>query len=95
MRRSQTLPAHGSLFGDKVDASSQNVQVILRVRPLTLMYYSGANGAGHQLASETLTEAQQLAQSRCIKDIIDNKVIVLHKSEEQFTFDFIAGEDIT
>lgn len=50
---------------------------------------------GHQLASEALSEADNLSQQRCIKEVMDNKVIILHKSEEQFTFDYIAGEDIT
>lgn len=68
----------------------------MRVRPLTQSYHTRANGDGHQLVSATMSGLQSLAQKRCIKAVIDSRVVVLDtKDEEQFTFDFVAGEDIT
>ena len=82
-RKSDMLPASSSLFAEKTgDSGGQNVQVILRVRPLTLSYHSKHDGDGHQLVSQVLSEEQNLAQNRCIKQIINETAIVLHKSDE-------------
>lgn len=43
---------------DGESSSSQNVQVILRVRPLTFAYHTGSNGLGHQLTTEIMSEAE-------------------------------------
>ena len=96
LRKSEMLPANSSLFTESSsESTTQNVQVILRVRPLTFSYHTKSDGQGHQLMSSVVSEEQNLAQNRCIKSIVNNNVLVLHKSDEQFTFDFIAGEDIT
>jgi len=45
-------------------------------------------GGGHQLAGEESNK-----QRRCIREVIDDKVIVLDTRDgEKFTFDFVAGE---
>lgn len=69
---------------------AQNVQVVIRVRPLT-QAYQAVNG-GNQLA----TGQEANAQKRCIREVKANKEIVLDtKDKEQFTFDFVAGENIS
>ena len=66
------------------------MQVVVRVRPLTTSYHAG-NG-GHQI----LTGDQSVNQRRCIKEVVDNKVLTLDtKDGEKFTFDFVANEDVT
>ena len=67
---------------------AQNVQVVIRVRPLTTSYQ--ATNGGHQI----LAGEQSAAQRRCIRSVIDDKVIVLDtKDGEKFTFDYVAGEN--
>ena len=66
---------------------TQNVQVIVRIRPLTTSYHMA--GGGHQI----LAGEESNKQRRCIREVIDDKVIVLDTRDgEKFTFDFVAGE---
>ena len=69
-------------------AAKQNVQVVIRVRPLTTAYHV-ANG-GHQI----LTGDQSAQQRRCIREVVDDKVVILDtKDADKFTFDFVANEN--
>ena len=49
-------------------------------------------GGGHQI----LSGEESANQRRCIRQVIDEKVIVLDTRDgERFTFDFVAGEQKT
>ena len=66
-------------------AKTQNVQVVIRVRPLTTNYQMGKQGTA-------ITADKQLP--RCISNINREQEIVL-ETKDKFTFDFIAGEEVS
>ena len=83
------LSTQTSKKSEPSDASKgQNVQVIIRVRPLTTSYH--ATNGGNQIVSFND------GQKRCIREVKNEKVIVLDtKDSEQYTFDFVANENIS
>ena len=69
------------------EGDSQNVQVIVRVRPLTTSYHATQG-------QKIVQGARSDQEKRCIKEVIASKEIIL-ESKDKFTFDFVANEDIT
>jgi len=71
-----------------LNKASNNVQVVIRVRPLTNSYATG--DLSLVSLDQSLLKEQQ--QRKCLKDISSTTLHTESATSESYTFDYIAGE---
>ena len=94
-QRQSSLPSHltdASLCPSSVPSSpTNNIQVLIRIRPLTDHYLQLAN----QSMSILGVNSSLLPPKKCILDVKDHKQLTIPRKEqlETYAFDFVGTED--